>query len=124
MRKIVNLNKGWRFLKAAIPLEQALKFAGQGEAVTLPHTWNVLDGQDGGNDYHRGLCWYVRELSQEELCGEKNYLEINGANHTAEVWLDGELLTRHEGGYACFRVELPHPGTLAISVDNSDSKTV
>ena len=32
-------------------------FAKQGEAyaaVALPHTWNNLDGQDGGNDYWRG----------------------------------------------------------------------
>ena len=69
MRKIVNINGGWRFLKAAIPASQAVEFASRGEAVTLPHTWNALDGQDGGNDYHRGLCWYVRELDAAETAG-------------------------------------------------------
>ena len=124
MRKSVTLTKGWRFLKAAIPVETAMAYARQGEEVTLPHTWNALDGQDGGNDYHRGKCWYVREIRPEELSGEANFLEINGANHTAEVYLDGALLARHEGGYSAFRVELPHPGTLAISVDNGDSDRV
>ena len=124
MRKSVTLTKGWRFLKAAIPVETAMAYARQGEEVTLPHTWNALDGQDGGNDYHRGKCWYVREIRPEELSGEANFLEINGANHTAEVYLDGELLARHEGGYATFRVALPHPGTLAVSVDNGDSHRV
>ena len=90
MRKITTLKDGWRFLKAAIPVDTATAYASRGEAVTLPHTWNALDGQDGGNDYHRGTGWYVRELSSEELSGEENYLEINGANHTAEVYLNGE----------------------------------
>ena len=124
MRRILNINEGWRFLKAAVPVETAVAYAERGEAVTLPHTWNALDGQDGGNDYHRGLCWYVREVTAEELSGAVNFLEINGANHTAEVYLDGQLLARHEGGYATFRVALPHPGTLAVSVDNGDSHRV
>ena len=78
MRKINNLKDGWRFLKAELSLEQAIANAGQGEAISLPHTWNAVDGQDGGNDYHRGTCWYVRELTKEELAGEAVFLEING----------------------------------------------
>ena len=69
MRKITALTDGWRFLKAAIPVETAMQYAPQGEAVTIPHTWNAIDGQDGGNDYHRGTCWYVRELTAEETVG-------------------------------------------------------
>ena len=124
MRNLLNINERWRFLKAALPVEAAMAYARRGEEVTLPHTWNAVDGQDGGNDYHRGLCWYVREIRPEELSGEVNFLEINGANHTAQVYLDGQLLTRHEGGYSAFRAELPHPGILAVSVDNSDSDHV
>ena len=54
MRKIININEGWRFLKDAVPAEQAVQYAAHGEAVTLPHSWNAIEGQDGGNDYHRG----------------------------------------------------------------------
>ncbi len=128
MRKIVNINEGWRFLKAAIPLEQALTYAPRGEAVSLPHTWNAIDGQDGGNDYHRGTGWYVRELTAEETAGERLFLEVNGANHTAEVYLNGEKLIRHEGGYSTFRAELTEKlcekNILAISVNNEDNTTV
>lgn len=128
MRKITDINEGWRFLKAAIPPEQALAYAARGEAVNLPHTWNALDGQDGGNDYHRGTCWYVRELTAEETQGERLFLEVNGANHTAEVYLNGKKLARHEGGYSTFRVELTEAlgekNVLAISVDNSDNTSV
>ena len=128
MRNITNINGGWRFLKAAVPAETAIANAAQGEAVTLPHTWNAVDGQDGGNDYHRGLCWYVRELTAAETRGERLFLEVNGANHTAEVYLNGRKLARHEGGYSTFRVDLTdalaETNTLAISVDNSDSDRV
>ena len=128
MRIVSNLNAGWRFLKADVPAETAAAYAVRGEAVTLPHTWNALDGQDGGNDYYRGRCWYVRELSAEETAGERLFLEVNGAAMTAEVWFNGKMLTRHEGGYSTFRVELSglieEKNILAISVDNSDSDRV
>ena len=128
MRKILNLTRGWRFLKAAIPVQTAVEYAERGETVTLPHTWNAEDGQDGGNDYHRGLCWYVRELKADELTGESIFLEINGAAHTCEVYLNGEKLARHEGGYSTFRTELTgrlkEQNILAVSVSNEDNTTV
>ena len=128
MRTTRTISEGWRFLKHDMPVEAAMQYAARGEAVTLPHTWNALDGQDGGNDYHRGLGGYVREFSAEELSGEKIFLEINGANHTAEVWLNGKRLARHEGGYSTFRVELTEArgetNTLAICVDNRDNDSV
>ena len=128
MRTIRTISDGWRFLKAELPVETAMQYAERGEAVTLPHTWNAVDGQDGGNDYHRGRCWYVRELSEEETAGERLFLEINGANHTAEVFLNGEKLAHHEGGYATFRTELTgrlgKTNVLAIFVDNRDSQSV
>lgn len=128
MRRIATLEDGWRFLRTALPVDCALENAPRGEDITVPHTWNAADGQDGGNDYHRGLCWYIRELSTEETEGERLFLEVNGANHTAEVYLNGKKLVRHEGGYSTFRTELTEclsqKNVLAISVDNSDSAYV
>ncbi len=128
MRKITTLTDGWRFLRAAVPYDTAVSYAAQGEAVSLPHTWNAVDGQDGGNDYHRGTCWYVRELDAAECGGEKLFLSVNGAAMTAEVFLNGKKLARHEGGYSAFRVELTdileEKNVLAISVNNEDNTTV
>ncbi len=125
MRKITTLKEGWRFMRAALPIETALEHADKGEAVTLPHTWNAVDGQDGGNDYHRGTCWYIRELTADETAGERLFLEINGAAMTAEVFLNGQKLAHHEGGYSAFRVELTdvlaEKNMLAISVNNEDN---
>ena len=128
MRRITALTDGWRFLRAAVPYDTAVSYAAQGEAVSLPHTWNAVDGQDGGNDYHRGTCWYVRELDREECGGEKFFLSVNGAAMTAEVFLNGKKLARHEGGYSAFRVELTdvleEKNVLAISVNNEDHTPV
>ena len=45
MREIININKAWEFVKKD-----------ETQQVDLPHTWNGVDGQDGGNDYYRGTC--------------------------------------------------------------------
>ena len=97
MRKIISFNDEWLFSKP-------------GEAptpVTLPHTWNAVDGQDGGNDYWRGTATYTKRFEKPEMQeGERCHLEITGAAMTAEVILNGQKLRRHEGGYSTFRVDL------------------
>ena len=119
MRNIIALTDGWRFGRSR---------DAAGESVTLPHTWNAVDGQDGGNDYYRGTCWYARELRAEETAGERVFLEVNGAAMTAEVYLNGKKLARHEGGYSRFRVELTEDlaekNLLEISVSNEDNTVV
>lgn len=125
MRTIISLNQGWKFTKHGDSAEEAAHRAA--ESVTLPHTWNAIDGQDGGNDYYRGTCWYVRKLTRPETEGAV-YLELQGAAMTAQVYLNGELLATHAGGYATWRVDLTEKlkeeNVLAISVDNRDCDTV
>ena len=127
MRNIVSFNDNWKFIKNAADEMEAAK--GKGESIALPHTWNAVDGQDGGNDYHRGTCWYVKKFAKPEKNEtDKAYLEFCGAAMTAEVYLNGEKISRHEGGYSTFRVEitekLQEENTLVVSVDNSNNTTV
>ncbi len=127
MRNIINFNATWKFSK---DLSEAPAVFPEGlETVDLPHTWNAIDGQDGGNDYHRGTCYYVKEIVKSELpAAEKYYLEINGANSSADVYLNGEKLAHHDGGYSTWRVDLTDKLTevsvLAIAVDNSPNDYV
>ena len=127
MRTITLLNTGWKFIKTAADAAAAAQACG--EAVTLPHTWNARDGQDGGNDYHRGTCWYRRALARPALeDGGRAYLEFKGAAQTCEVFLNGEKLVRHAGGYAAFWVDitdaLQPENLLVVAVDNSDNGQV
>lgn len=121
MRNEISLNDGWLFFK---PSDSAA-----GIPVTLPHTWNNEDGQDGGNDYYRGTCRYERTLKGPALTGGgRAWLEFQGAAMTAEVWFNGQKLSRHEGGYSTFRVDitehLKDENTLTISVDNGENDAV
>ena len=123
MRTIQTINDNWTFIKADHPAD------GEGVAVTLPHTWNAEDGQDGGDDYYRGQCWYLRDLDKPELPeGGRAWLEFEGAAMTAEVYLNGEKLAEHAGGYSTFRVDLTdhlkEHNKLAVAVSNARSNTV
>ena len=121
-----NINAAWRFTKdAALVTPEHLPLSADGwEAVDLPHTWNGVDGQDGGNDYHRGTCCYTKALSRSELPeGEQLYLEFEAANASADVYVNGHHAGHHDGGYSLFRVEITpfvaDENTIVVAVDNS-----
>ncbi len=119
MSKTILLNTGWTFSKE-----------GRDEPVTLPHTWNAIDGQDGGNDYYRGTCCYSRILEKPELpAGGHAVLQFDGAAMTAAVYLNEQKLAEHKGGYSTFRVDITDAlregaNLLRVTVDNSDNDTV
>ena len=124
MRNILNINNGWLFVKNTADIS-----AREGIEVNLPHTWNAEDGFDGGNDYFRGSCLYVKTLNKSELpAADRYYLEIRGANSSADVYVGTEKLAHHDGGYSTWRVDLTEKLTdateLAIVVDNSPNETV
>ncbi len=128
MRKATELKNGWIFIKDAKTMEEAA--AAEGSEVSLPHTWNDVDGQDGGNDYHRGTCWYRLALEKPELeNGERAWLEFDGAAMTADVYVNGRKAAHHEGGYSRFRTDITEMLTerqniLLVSADNSDNDRV
>nr|MBE6544849.1 DUF4982 domain-containing protein [Oscillospiraceae bacterium] len=125
MRKILKINEGWQFIK-----DCADPAATEGAvSVNLPHTWNNEDGYDGGSDYFRGSCVYSKNLNKEELGDGLHYLEIRGANSSADVYLNGEHLAHHDGGYSTWRVNLTGnlvsgDNKLSIVVDNAPNETV
>ena len=124
MRKILKLNEGWQFIK-----DCADPSATEGAvSVNLPHTWNNEDGYDGGL-YFRGSCVYSKTINKEELGAGNHYLEIRGANSSADVYLGGKHLAHHDGGYSTWRVNLTNDlvsgdNALAIVVDNAPNETV
>ena len=124
MRNIVNINEGWLFTKDTTDISLR-----NGETVNLPHTWNATDGLDGGNDYFRGSCLYVKTLDKSTLpvC-DLYYLEFRGANSSADVFIGGERVAHHDGGYSTWRVDITDKLTdsceIAVLVDNSPNETV
>ena len=116
MRQIINLNQeNWQFTgpdKKTIP-------------VKLPHTWNNIDGQDGGNDYWRGTCTYQVSFAAPAFdpAAQRVYLQFDGANASADVNLNGADVMHHDGGYSTFRADvtelLKSENAMTVRVDNS-----
>ena len=114
MRKTTLLNQDWTFLY----------HDGTQTPVNIPHTWNNLDGQDGGNDYYRGTCQYRKTFPRSDFSAqERVYLEFRGVNASAKVVLNGVTVAAHDGGYSTFRVDvtghLREENDLLVEVDNS-----
>ena len=129
MRRIVNINRKWAFTKFATEAPKAID--SRWDFVNLPHTWNALDGQDGGNDYFRGTGWYAKEIDRDELPeADKYFIEFRGANSVAELYVNGVKKMRHEGGYSTWRCDITaaikagKKTFLAVSVDNSPNENV
>lgn len=124
MRNIINMNADWLFSKTA---EVPAALPSSWEAVTLPHTWNAVDGQDGGNDYWRGTTIYCKSFAKPRFEG-RTVLEFLSAAMTADVYVNGRQLAHHEGGYATFRVDitdaLQEENLLCVAVDNSANDRV
>ena len=124
MRTVLNLNENWLFAKDTTDI--ALR---EGATVNLPHTWNAEDGFDGGNDYFRGSCLYVKTLNKADLpAADLYYLEFRGANASAQVFIGGKQLAEHHGGYSTWRVNITDHITdtteIAVLVENSINETV
>ena len=120
MRSTTKLMKNWQFTGPD----------GKTTAVDLPHTWNNIDGQDGGNDYWRGICIYKTRFAAPAF--DKNtqqvWLQFEGVNASAKVTLNGVEVTRHDGGYSTFRADvtalLADSNVLIVEADNSKNDRV
>ena len=115
MRNTISLNQEWAFFYSK---------DGTTKQVNVPHTWNNLDGQDGGNDYYRGTCQYRKTFAKPEFSAqERVYLEFRGVNASAKVVLNGQTVATHDGGYSTFRADvtqyLKEENDLLVEVDNS-----
>ncbi len=89
--------------------------------VTVPHTWNVVPEYSN----YEGLAWYRRKFAIPAAAGEAHLrLHFDAVFYRATVWLNGERLGGHDGGYTPFEFDVSRsarPGAenvLAVQVDN------
>jgi beta-galactosidase len=101
-----NINAGWKFAKSNPANAQQSTFDDSAwENTDLPHTWNALDGQDGGNNYFRGIGWYRKQFIVPASENEKIvYLKIGAANTSATVFVNGNLMGNAHRWLFCFYV--------------------
>lgn len=122
----VALDDDWQFQREDVPAAERVDFDASGwQTVRLPHTWNAPDAERGGA-YYRGVGWYrhVFEWAGETDAGRQQFLEFDAATLAAEVWVNGQKVGAHAGGYSRFRMAITPwlragRNVLAVRVDNS-----
>ena len=127
MRKITNINRKWAFTKQTTEIPAAID--SKWDFVNLPHSWNAIDGQDGGNDYFRGTAIYAKELDREDLPeADRYYIEVRGANSSADLYVNGKKYAHHDGGYSTWRCDITQEigikTMIVLAVDNAPSDSV
>ncbi len=125
-REDTSLDANWRFLRQDVPAASAPAFDDSAwEKVTLPHTWNAQDGQDGGSNYYRGPAWYRTHLAVTPAAGKSYFLQFDGAALVADVFLNGKPVGTHAGGFQAFCFDITpllNPtgdNVLAVKVNNA-----
>lgn len=129
MSKKFTWNENWKFTKDAVAITDRTTSVGNWETLNLPHTWNGDDGQDGGSDYYRGTCYYAKNLSKAEIAeGKEVYIEFEAANSSAELFVNGESVAKHDGGYSTWRANitsyLKEENEIVVAVDNAPNDHV
>lgn len=92
------------------------------EEVTIPHSTNAIDGHS--ESYYRGKTYYRRDI---EVCdvAKPAYILFEGAAQKSIVYLNGEEINVHGGGYTAFTVDvtgMAHEGKndLLVICDNTE----
>jgi beta-galactosidase len=123
------LDGGWRFHKGDFPGAQAIAFDDAAwSTVRLPHTWNAEDGTD--RRYYRGPGWYRLGLNLTPAQLQKRlFLRFGAASLVAKVYLNGQEVGDHRGGFAAFVLPISRfakagANELAVRVDNSRNTDV
>jgi len=98
------LDDSWKFILSDVPAATNVVFDDSSwSAITLPHTWNNLDGQDGGNNYYRGIGWYRLHYTVDgSYTNREIFLKFDGANIVADVYVNGAFMGEHQGGFSAF----------------------
>jgi len=92
-----------------------------GRSVDLPASWGE---QIPEFRHYEGWVWYAKTFDwDDEETDERAFLRFGAINYKAKVWLNGDLLGTHEGGYTPFSFEVTDEledgeNTVVVRADN------
>lgn len=89
--------------------------------MAIPGDWNTWEDR---YLYYEGTMWFKRDFRYEPKAGKNRvYLYVGAANYDAKVYVNGEKVGEHVGGYTPFNMEItqvlrPGENFVVIKVDN------
>ncbi len=128
-RSVESMNPAWRFYKGSADGAYQTSFDdSQWQVVSLPHGLEDLPQEASGGKNYRGEAWYRKHFSIDanEYAGKRIVLYFEAVMGKSKVWLNGELVGEHYGGYLPIpiditdKIELGQENVLAVLTDNSD----
>ncbi|MEB2775364.1 glycoside hydrolase family 2 TIM barrel-domain containing protein [Algoriphagus sp. D3-2-R+10] len=74
--------------------------------------------------YFEGTIWYKKQFSYSIIEGKRLFLHFGAVNYLADVYLNGEKIGSHEGGFTPFQFELTDKikdgdNTVIVKVNNN-----
>lgn len=135
LRTRVTINQDWKFLAEDAPGAEQPGFKDtRWQKIDLPHTWNNEDTLDDSPGYRMGVGWYRKEIKlNSKLKGKRLFLFFEGANQIADVFINGRLAGRHQGGYTAFVFDITsfvrlnavsNENIIAVKVDNHSNEDI
>lgn len=87
--------------------------------LKVPGDWNTQRPQ---LFYYEGLVWYQRDFDFQPQAHRRTFLHIGAANYKAMIWINGQHVCDHEGGFTAFDCEATqqlHAGKnfIVVAVD-------
>ena len=130
----INFNQNWKFVKQdSIINTSSYLFKVDDinwENVTLPHTVNIEPLVISKQQW-QGICWYRKTfIVDSENKGKHIALYLEGAMQVAEIWLNGEKIASHKGGYLPFyinisdKIHFEKDNVIAIRLNNKDNSQI
>jgi beta-glucuronidase len=88
--------------------------------LKVPGDWNTQSEQ---LFFYEGTIWYKKSFDYQLGPGRRLFVYFGGANYVADVYLNGEKVGQHEGGFTPFNFEItrlvrPSGNFLVVKVDN------
>ena len=127
-----NFNAGWRFHLGDVTGAEAKDFNDKGwEVVSTPHTIQLMPAEASGCRNYQGIVWYRKHfVLPKECAGRDVTLHFEAIMGKQTIYLNGQKVKEHEGGYLPITISLSAFGlsagdecVVAIMADNSDDKT-
>jgi hypothetical protein len=118
IRKAFNLNTNWAFFRGDIKGAESVKFNDERwYAVSIPHSMRLEKKHNGGAKVYQGVGWYRRYFKIDKWAiGKRITLNFEGVQKNCEVFLNGEKVATHYGGYLGFVIDI----TAGVKFDRSN----
>jgi hypothetical protein len=123
-----NFNSNWAFYRGDLPNAEKSSFNDKDWfAVTIPHTLRLEKKHNGGGNIYQGIGWYRRYFRISKTHKNKKIeVSFDGVQSNCEVFLNGEKIKSHYGGYIGFlvdftdKIKFDQDNLLAVRVSNID----